>query len=50
MFAIVTNREDLDLTASLKTVCSWLGLFWQATSVQNFRTFMIYSSFKYALI
>ena len=45
MLVRIANREDPDQTASEEAVCSGSALFsrpfWQATSVQNFRTFSI---------
>ena len=49
MVVKIVNREDPDQTASSE-VC-FLGmpclsrLFWQAASVQNFRTFTVHSEF-----
>ena len=42
LFVRIANREEPDQTASLEAVCFGSRPFWQATSVQNFRTFTVY--------
>ena len=41
MLVRIANREDPDQTASSEAVTIWLVLFWQTTSVRNFRTFIV---------